>query len=52
MADDDERLASNLALFQQSQHRCLHGDIESRGRLVGDQDAWIDSVEQNFGTSA
>lgn len=48
----NERPAPNLALFQQSQHLCLHGDVESRGRLVGDQDAWIDSVEQNFGTSA
>lgn len=45
----NERLAPNLALFQQSQHLCLHGDVESRGRLVGDQDAWIGSVEQNFG---
>lgn len=52
MADEDGRLAPNLALFQQSQHLCLHGDVESRGRLVGDQDAWIDTVEQNFGTSA
>lgn len=51
MADEDERVAPNLALFQQSQHLCLHSDVESRGRPVGDQDAWIDSVEQNFGTS-
>lgn len=52
MADEDERVAPNLALFQQSQHLCLHSNVESRGRLVGDQDAWIDSVEQNFCTSA
>ncbi|MCK1352013.1 hypothetical protein IVB56_13100 [Bradyrhizobium sp. CW7] len=52
MADEDGRLAPNLALFQQSQHLCLHGVVESRGRLVGDQDASIDSVEQNSGTSA
>ncbi|MCK1329478.1 hypothetical protein IVB57_14100 [Bradyrhizobium sp. CW9] len=39
-------------LSSSSPSTCLHGDVESRGRLVGDLDAWIDSVEQNFGTSA
>ncbi|MET4222375.1 hypothetical protein ABIB00_007612 [Bradyrhizobium sp. LB14.3] len=52
MANEDERLAPNVALFQQPQHLYLHGHVESRGRLVGDQDALIDNVEQNFGTSA